>query len=71
LRTILAFEVFAVVAVLSGTQFPVLMGETYEWQFTMQDGSVASAYAMVILAVSIISTVFYLRLLRTPEGVRA
>jgi multiple sugar transport system permease protein len=71
LRTILAFEVFAVVAVLSGTQFPVLMGETYEWQFTMQDGSVAAAYAMVILAISILSTVFFLRVLRTPEGVRA
>lgn len=71
LRTILAFEVFAVVAVLSGTQFPVLMGETYEWQFTLQDGSVAAAYAMVILAISIVTTVFYLRVLRTPEGVRA
>lgn len=71
LRTILAFEVFAVVAVLSGTQFPVLMGETYEWQFTLQDGSVAAAYAMVILGISIVSTVFYLRVLRTPEGVRA
>lgn len=71
LRTILAFEVFAVVAVLSGTQFPVLMGETYEWQFTLQDGSVAAAYAMVILAISIASTVFFLRVLRTPEGVRA
>ena len=71
LRTILAFEVFAVVAVLSGTQFPVLMGETYEWQFTMQDGSVAAAYAMVILGISIVSTAFFLRVLRTPEGVRA
>jgi multiple sugar transport system permease protein len=71
LRTILAFEVFAVVAVLSGTQFPVLMGETYEWQFTLQDGSVAAAYAMVILAISIVSTVFFLRVLRTPQGVRA
>jgi multiple sugar transport system permease protein len=71
LRTILAFEVFAVVAVLSGTQFPVLMGETYEWQFTLQDGSVAAAYAMVILGISMVSTVFYLRVLRTPEGVRA
>ncbi len=71
LRTILAFEVFAVVAVLSGTQFPVLMGETYEWQFTLQDGPVAAAYAMVILGISVVSTVFFLRVLRTPEGVRA
>jgi multiple sugar transport system permease protein len=71
LRTILAFEVFAVVAVLSGTQFPVLMGETYEWQFTLQDSAVAAAYAMVILGISIVSTLFFLRVLRTPEGVRA
>lgn len=71
LRTILAFEVFAVVSVLSGTQLPVLMGETYQWQFTLQDGSVASAYAMVILAVSIVSTLFFLHVLRTPDGVRA
>jgi len=71
LRTILAFEVFAVVAALSGTQYTVLMGETYTWQFTLQDGNVAAAYAMVILGISIASTVFYLRVLRTPEGVRA
>jgi multiple sugar transport system permease protein len=71
LRTILAFEVFAVVAVLSGTQFPVLMGETYQWQFALQDGNVAAAYAMVILAISLLSTLFYLRVLRTPEGVKA
>ncbi len=71
LRTILAFEVFAVVVALSGTQYPVLMGETYTWQFTLQDANVAAAYAMVILAISIASTVFYLRVLRTPEGVRA
>jgi multiple sugar transport system permease protein len=71
LRTILAFEVFAVVVALSGTKFPILMSETYNWQFTLQDGPVAAAYAMVILAVSIVSTVFYLRVLRTPDGVRA
>ena len=62
---------FAVVAVLSGTQFPILMGETYEWQFTLQDSAVAAAYAMVILGISIVSTAFFLRFLRTPEGVRA
>jgi ABC-type sugar transport system permease subunit len=56
LRTILAFEVFAVVAALSGTKFPVLMSETYNWQFNLQDSSVAAALAMVILAASIVST---------------
>ncbi len=49
LRVILAFEVFAVVMALGGTNLPVLMGETYQWQFALQDRGVAAAYAMVIL----------------------
>jgi len=68
LRTILAFEVFAVVAALGGTTMPVLMGETYQWQFALQDRSVAAAYALVILAISIAATLFYLRALRVPKG---
>ncbi len=70
LRTILAFEVFAVVAALGGTNLPVLMGETYVWQFDLQDGAVAAAYAIVILGISIGFTLVYLRLLRVPEGAR-
>ncbi|MCZ4345439.1 sugar ABC transporter permease [Devosia neptuniae] len=68
LRSIAAFEVFAVVAALSGTALPVLMGETFQWQFALQDRSVAAAYALVILAISIGVTLFFLRLLRTPKG---
>lgn len=68
LRTILAFEVFAVVAALGGTTLPVLMGETYVWQFDLQDRGVAAAYAMVILAISIGFTLAFLRLLRVPKG---
>ncbi|MGI9400012.1 MAG: carbohydrate ABC transporter permease, partial [Rhizobiaceae bacterium] len=68
LRVILAFEVFAVVAALGGTNFPVLMGETYNWQFELQDGNVAAAYALVILAISIAFTLLILRLLRVPKG---
>ena len=67
LRTILAFEVFAVVAALAGTNLPVLMGETYQWQFALQDRKVAAAYAMVILGVSIAFTVFFLWALRVPK----
>jgi multiple sugar transport system permease protein len=70
LRTILAFEVFAVVAALGGTNFPVLMGETYNYQFTLQDPNVASAYAILILAISIGFTLFFLRVLRVPKGAR-
>lgn len=68
LRTILAFEVFAVVVALGGTTLPVLMGETYQWQFALKDANVAAAYAMVILAVSILATLFFLVTLRTPKG---
>lgn len=68
LRTIAAFEVFAVVIALGGTTLPVLMGETYQWQFTLQDRNVASAYALVILAISVVSTLVFLRVLRVPKG---
>jgi multiple sugar transport system permease protein len=70
LRVILAFEVFAVVATLGGTNFPVLMSETYQWQFTLQDRGVAAAYAMVILAISVVFTLLIMRLLHVPKGAR-
>lgn len=70
LRVILAFEVFAVVVALGGTQMPVLMSETYHWQFEMQDRGVAAAYAMVILGVSVAFTLLILRLLHVPKEAR-
>lgn len=70
LRVILAFEVFAVVVALGGTQMPVLMSETFNWQFVLQDRGVAAAYAMVILAVSVLFTLVILRALRVPKGAR-
>jgi multiple sugar transport system permease protein len=68
LRTIAAFEVFAVVVALGGTTLPVLMGETFQWQFVLRDRNVASAYALVILAISIAATLVFLRALRVPKG---
>jgi multiple sugar transport system permease protein len=68
LRTIAAFEVFAVVVALGGTTLPVLVGETFNWQFTLQDRNVAAAFALVILAISIAATLVFLRVLRTPKG---
>lgn len=70
LRVILAFEVFAVVMALGGTSFPVLMSETFQWQFALQDRGVAAAYAMVILAISVVFTLLILRLLRVPKEAR-
>lgn len=68
LRTIAAFEVFAVVVALGGTTLPVLMGETFNWQFALSDRNVAAAYALVILAISIAATLVFLRVLRVPKG---
>ena len=70
LRTILAFEVFAVVAALAGSNLPILMGQTYEWQFALQDRNVAAALAFVTLVISIAFTLFYLVALRTPDEAR-
>lgn len=68
LRVILAFEVFAVVAALGGTNLPVLMGEVYNRQFVLQDSHTAAAFALLILLISIVSTVFFMWSLRTPKG---
>lgn len=68
LRTILAFEVFAVVAALAGTNLPNLMGETYNWQFALQDRGVAAALALVILGISIAATLVFLKALAVPKG---
>ena len=70
LRVIMAFEVFAVVVALGGTNLPVLMGEIYTWRFDLQDANVAAAYALVILAISIVCTLLIMWGLRTPKGAR-
>src|SRR5262245_43446187 len=68
LRTVLAFEVFAVVYALGGRNFPVLVGEAYTWQRDNQNYGVAAAYAVLIMLVSLTATAVYLRALRVrPE----
>ena len=67
LRTILAFEVFAVVVALGGRNLPVLVGEAYAWQNDYQNAGVASAYAVLVLGISLAVTFFYLRVLRVRE----
>ncbi len=68
LRTVLAFEVFAVVYALGGRNFPVLAGEAYTWQNENQNYGVAAAYAVLIMAISLAATAVYLRVLKTrPE----
>jgi len=69
LRTILAFEAFAVAQALTGRNFPLLVGETYEWSVNLQNPAVASAVALVVLAMSMAVAVIYLRALRQPDSV--
>jgi len=70
LRTILAFQVFAVVIVLSGGDvMTVLANETYRQYYDLQNFNVAGAYASFILLLSMITSFFYLRAVRTQEEV--
>lgn len=68
LRTILAFEAFAVARALTGRTFPLLVGETYEWSVGLQNPAVASAVALVVLGMSMVVAVIYLRALRQPDA---
>ncbi|MGC5022449.1 carbohydrate ABC transporter permease [Micromonospora sp. DT47] len=70
LRTILAFQAFAVAQALTGRDFPLLVGETYEWFVALQNPAVASAVALVVLGMSLLTSVIYLRALRQPEAAR-
>jgi len=72
LRTILAFQVFAVVIALSGGDVvTVLANESFRQYFDLRNNNVASAYALFILLLSIASAVFYLRSVRAESEVRA
>jgi multiple sugar transport system permease protein len=68
LRTILAFQVFAVVIALSGGDVvTVLANEAYRQYNGFRNPNVAAAYAGLILLLSMISAVIYLRLVRAQE----
>lgn len=67
LRTILAMQAFAVAQALAGRNFPLLVGETYEWYVNLQNAAVASALALVVLGISLVASIVYLRTLRRPE----
>lgn len=67
LRTILVFQTFAVAQALTGRDFPILVGETYNWYVALRNPNVASALALVILAISMVTALIYLRALRDPS----
>ena len=67
LRTILAFQMFAVVVALTGGGTRVLAAESFRWFNRLRDEHVASAYASFILVLSMIVVAFYLRVFRDAE----
>jgi multiple sugar transport system permease protein len=68
LRTILGLQTFAVAQALTGRNFPLLVGETYQWYVMLRNEGVAAAIALVILVASIGTAVVYLRVLRDPAA---
>jgi multiple sugar transport system permease protein len=68
LRTILAFQTFAVARALTGDNFPLLVGETYRWYAVLQNPNVAAALALVVLLASMLTSIIYLRALRTGDA---
>lgn len=72
LRTILAFQVFAVVIALGGGDVvTVLANETFRQYFELRNSNVAAAYALFILVISMAVAVIYLRTIRTQEEAAA
>jgi multiple sugar transport system permease protein len=67
IRTILAFQAFAVVIALAAYNLPVLAGETYRWYGDLRNPNVAAAYAMLIMLFSLLNTGIYLRALRVRD----
>jgi multiple sugar transport system permease protein len=70
LRTILAFQVFAVVvAITGGDILTVLANETYRWYdpARFNNPNVAAVYAMFIMLISLGVSLFYLRAVQSQE----
>jgi len=68
LRTILAFQTFAVAQALTGQNFSLLVGEIYRWYTVLQNPNVAAALALVVLLVSMLTSLIYLRTLRQAQS---
>ena len=66
IRTIFALQVFATVWVLAGRDIPVLAGEAYYQLAEVKNPNIASAYALIITALSILLGIMYLKLFK-PE----
>lgn len=68
IRTIFAFQTFAVVLALAGRNMPVIAGEAYTWYASNRNPNVAAAYAILLLAFTVAVTIVYLRVLGLREA---
>jgi multiple sugar transport system permease protein len=66
LRTILAFQIFAVALALAGRAMPVLASEAYN-RYAELNPHLAAAYALLILVFSLVTTALYLRTVRLHD----
>ena len=68
LRTVLAFEAFAVVLAIGGRNLPVLVSQAYLWQNQNQNYSVAACYEVLVTLVSLAATFAVILALRPRAG---
>lgn len=68
IRTIFAFQTFAVVFALAGRVIPVLAGESYNWYVTNRNPNIAAAYAVLVLIFTVIATWSYFRFFQTSAA---
>ena len=68
IRTIFAFQTFAVVLALAGRNMPVIAGEAYNWYANNRNAHLAASYALVLLALTVVFTVVYLKVLGLREA---
>jgi multiple sugar transport system permease protein len=68
IRTIFAFQTFAVVLTLAGRQFPVLAYEAYDAYANLFNPRLAAAWAGLILVMTLSVVILYLRLFRVREA---
>jgi multiple sugar transport system permease protein len=68
IRTIFAFQTFAVVLALAGRNMPVIAGEAYSWYANNRNAHLAASYALVLLGLTIAFTIVYLKVLGLREA---
>jgi multiple sugar transport system permease protein len=68
IRTIFAFQTFAVVLALAGRNMPVIAAEAYNWYANNRNAHLAASYALLLLALTIAFTLVYLRVLGLREA---